>query len=328
MSGFDVQMRTQEMTSGLQMEAGRRENEAVARIGNAAASLPEMVMRAQQARQSMQSEQQMMGLREREMMLNEAKSAAQIASWEQESQLNQYKLQQMMALDQAGLSRLQVEMAQEQLNGVRMQNRQAERSFQRDYPGQEFELKRREVEGSLFGQDPNFVLDPTTMRWRPIKDQDEYKKRQAEIKDRRTQTSRAEPKPITENPLDSPTKLNTALAQGYKLAYNQQSQQWEHVPASPEEVKEARKWLQESHQADIRERQAVDRTDQNTINAVKEEVRAIMDSLDQGVIDVDEAQRKLDVARKKLSEISNKGSAKTNSVRDDLIKLLSREDGK
>ena len=100
MSGFDNALRSQQMVAGIEMEAGARRNQAIQGIGNAAMGVSELLMR-------------------------KAESDTRIAAFQQEQQLNQYKLQQLMQLDQAGMSRYQVDSARMQTEAQALQLEEA-----------------------------------------------------------------------------------------------------------------------------------------------------------------------------------------------------------
>lgn len=87
MSSFnDATFRSQQMLAPYQMQGAMNKTAGIASIGQGMASGADMIQRG-------------------------VESAARIAAFQQEQQLNQYKLQQMRLLDEAGMSRMQVESA-------------------------------------------------------------------------------------------------------------------------------------------------------------------------------------------------------------------------
>jgi hypothetical protein len=129
MSGFDhVGMRSDAMMLPIQMEGAERRNRGIAQIGQSAMSVSELMMR-------------------------KAESDTRIATFQQERQLAQYKLQQMMALDQAGLSRLQLEGAELQVEGQRLALQEQQRRVEMmdrygdDEAKAKLELMRQQIMG-------------------------------------------------------------------------------------------------------------------------------------------------------------------------------------
>lgn len=134
MSGFDTAFRTQAMLAPVQMEAGRRKNEGIAGIGQAAFGVAELMMR-------------------------KAESDTRIAAFQQEQQLNQYKLQQLMTLDQAGLSRYSVDAARLQTEAAQYQFDEMKRRSEAMSPQEEAKMTRAKVYGSLVRPGGRFTLD-------------------------------------------------------------------------------------------------------------------------------------------------------------------------
>lgn len=98
MSSFnDATFRSQQMLAPYQMQGAMNKTAGIQRIGDAAVQAAGMWNQAQG--------------NAAELALRTAEADTRIASFQQEQQLNQYKLQQMMALDQAAVSRHGVTMA-------------------------------------------------------------------------------------------------------------------------------------------------------------------------------------------------------------------------
>lgn len=101
MSSFnDATFRSQQLLAPYQMQGAMNKTQGIANIGNAAMQAAGMWNQAQNSAA--------------EMAIRQTESDARIASFQQEQQLNQYKMQQMLALDQAAMSRHGVTMAEMQ----------------------------------------------------------------------------------------------------------------------------------------------------------------------------------------------------------------------
>jgi len=112
MSGFDVQLRSQELTFPLRQRGAELQANAVAGLGQIPAQ-------AQQLAQQ------------------KAESDAKIQAWAIERQLNTQKLKELQALDMAGMSRLTLEearhrndLAAEQAEGARIDNEQRRKTLE------------------------------------------------------------------------------------------------------------------------------------------------------------------------------------------------------
>lgn len=112
MSGFDVTFRTQQMLAPYQMADAQAKTQGIQNIGNAAIQTAGFVMDNARANADLQ--------------MRQARSDAEIASFQQEQQLNAYKLQQVMALDQAAVSRFGVTMAGVQARMAELEMQQKE----------------------------------------------------------------------------------------------------------------------------------------------------------------------------------------------------------
>lgn len=136
MSGFDVQFRTDALVGPMQVEAGQRKND----------------LRGAYVDQ----------------LLRGAESGSKIALFQQEQQLNSYKLQQIQALDQAMLSR----------HGVTAAEMQAKMT---GYAAEEAELMLRQKKQALAGDEVDYASklneyaltigqrkNPTTGKWEAI----------------------------------------------------------------------------------------------------------------------------------------------------------------
>lgn len=99
--------RTDAMAADLAVEGNRQRNEGIRYIGAAAAGAAEQFQRSQ--------------MMQAEMQIREAQAVTQIAGWQQEQELNAYKMQQVLAIDQAMISRHQVRLAEVQADTAKAQ---------------------------------------------------------------------------------------------------------------------------------------------------------------------------------------------------------------
>lgn len=184
MSGFDVTFRTQQMLAPYQMEAGRRQNEGLQYIGGAAAGA------ANQFNE--------MRLNAAQLMMRKAESDTRIAAWEQEQQLNQYKLNQMLALDQAMVSRHGVTMAQLQADEAKMLFEQRKSGFESETKLREAQYQK--VMSEMFGSPEDayargWVPDESGVGYRRARSEDErseFLRRIRSVADARRSAARPE----------------------------------------------------------------------------------------------------------------------------------------
>lgn len=103
MSSFNpAGLETDRLLAPVQMDAAARRNQAIQHMGTAS-------LQAAGAINDARFRAADLSLRTAQVQQQAIESDARIASFQQEQELNTYKLQQMMALDQAGMSRHQVE---------------------------------------------------------------------------------------------------------------------------------------------------------------------------------------------------------------------------
>ena len=172
MSGFDVQLRSQELTFPLRQRGAEHEAQAVGQLGQ----IPQQQV---------------------EWAQQKAESDAKIQAFQIERQLQQQKLKEMQFLDQAGLSRLQVDQQRianetmaEQARALRQQNDQAQKSIESGDYAQQQRLKIAELKAKVAG-DPSdwyalgMVIDQTSGLPRAPKDPQEL----ADFKERAQQSA-------------------------------------------------------------------------------------------------------------------------------------------
>lgn len=156
MSTFNTaQMQTDAMLAPLQMEAGRRRNEGIQYIGQAAASAAEQFNVARQ--------------REAQLQIQGAEATARIGAWSQEQALNQIKMQQVLALDQAMISRHGVTMAEVQANTAMMEYQQRAEAVK----GSQVDHRQKQYEYALMA---GLRLNDKTGEMEPFANEAEWSK--------------------------------------------------------------------------------------------------------------------------------------------------------
>lgn len=226
MSGFDNIMRTQQMLAPIEMEAGRRRNEGISMVGQAATQIPEMLQR-------------------------KVESDTRVSMWQTEQEISQYKLQQLRQLDEAGMSRISLESAQEQLSALRMANEQMRKKASYENPQESQRLKRMGMETEILSRRPDLMMgdDGRITATTP----DRRKDREREVRELRT--GRASRQPVDMGRMTEAIRMS-AMAQGAQPVQAEDGNfYWErNVP--PEEQERARGILQQARDNDTMRAQA------------------------------------------------------------------------
>lgn len=150
MSSFNpAQFQTDQMAAGLAVEGNRQRNAGIQYIGSAAAGAAEQFNQAQ-----MQMAQ---------LQIADAEATAKIGAWQQEQALNELKMQQAIALDQAMISRHQVTLAEVQANSAMMEFKQREAA----YKGEEQNYRKMGVQAALSA---GMHFNEQTGEWEAFKD--------------------------------------------------------------------------------------------------------------------------------------------------------------
>lgn len=176
-----------------------------------------------------------------DMEIKRTLAEAQVADYEMQMQLNQQRLMQMQALDQAELSRLQIEQqrlatesARFQLDAAKQQMEQQRKDME---SGGRFDLERQKLEADVFANDPGFIMDPETRRYR-ASSEDERKQRERDIRSKRT-AYQDRSGGSADYPFTNQFQKLAANAQGYDATIGEGGG-WVYTPISPAEVKVAK----------------------------------------------------------------------------------------
>lgn len=124
---------SQQFVEGIRSERFAEERNTAPMIAQVGSNIASALHQRQQVR--MQDAQMQMGMavhgaemmqRQRELQLREAQTASQLVTWQQEQQLNAYKIKMMQAIDAADASQLQLDQQREAVRAMRLQNDMAE----------------------------------------------------------------------------------------------------------------------------------------------------------------------------------------------------------
>lgn len=179
-----------------------------------------------------------------DMEIKRTLAEAQVADYTMQTQLNEQRLLQMQALDQAELSRLTVEQQRLAIESARLQldaaKQQMEQQRKDAEPGGRFDLERQLIEEKAFGDNPGFIRDPETGRYRAASEA-ERKQRERDLQRQRT-AYQDRSGGSTDYPFNNQFQRLAARASGYDATVSEGGG-WVNTPISPEEAEAARKQL-------------------------------------------------------------------------------------
>jgi hypothetical protein len=141
MSGFDVQMRSDQLVLPMRQHAADQE---IASYRQAADAVTDARNFAQQ----------------------KMESDAKIETWEVERQVQQRKLMELQSVDMTEMSRLQIAQQRAAVEAMNLENDTRRKALSEPGPSEKFALDRKQIEASMFKDNPMFTYDMDKQRYR------------------------------------------------------------------------------------------------------------------------------------------------------------------
>jgi hypothetical protein len=280
-----------------------------------------------------------------DMEIKRTVAEAQIADYEMQTQLNNQRLMQMQALDQAELSRLQIEQqrlatesARFQLDTAKQQMEQQRKDME---SGGRFDLERQKLESDVFANDPTFIMDQETRRYRAATEA-ERKQREKDIRSKRT-AYQDRSGGSADYPFSNQFQKLAANAQGYDATIGEGGG-WVYAPISPEEKKAAQAQMAEMQarnaeemaadlrsqrlNASLRQTESLLREQANIASMMKAAPSdAIMDQLEQRSSKLTEAiQKSREVTASLMEDGATIRDNESGTTEDDILRQIFEDD--